>query len=148
PVSVTINATNVISTVQSDAFGMFMAVWDTWGAGTAAPLKQAGVTALRYPGGSYADIYHWSSYLSSPIDGETTNLGYLSGSTTMPDFINLCSNVQAQAVISVDWGSGFLWNAGKTAMAVPATNGTPRVIGRICARPRRWALTTAPIFCA
>ncbi|MGD0813570.1 MAG: hypothetical protein ABSA83_08200 [Verrucomicrobiota bacterium] len=126
PVSVTINATNVISTVQNDAFGMFMAVWDAWGAGTAAPLKQAGVTALRYPGGSYADIYHWSSYLSSPIDGETTNLGYLSGSTTLPDFINLCSNAQAQAVISVDWGSGFLWNAGKTAMAVPATNGTPQ----------------------
>jgi hypothetical protein len=126
PISVTINATNLISTVPPDAFGMFMAVWDTWGSGTAAPLKQAGVTALRYPGGSYADIYHWSSYLSSPIDGETTNLGYLSGSTTMPDFINLCSDVQAQAVISVDWGSGFLWNAGKTAMAVPATNGTPQ----------------------
>ena len=34
--------------------------------------------------------------------------------------------MQAQAVISVDWGSGFLWNAGKTAMAVPATNGTPQ----------------------
>ncbi|HXD01641.1 MAG TPA: hypothetical protein VN048_20055 [Verrucomicrobiae bacterium] len=126
PVNVTINATNVISTVPTDAFGMFMAVWDTWGAGTAAPLKQAGVTALRYPGGSYADIYHWSSYLSSPVDGDTNSFGYLSGSTTMPDFINLCSSVQAQAVISVDWGSGFLWNAGKTAMAVPDTNGTPQ----------------------
>jgi len=126
PVNVAINAANVISTVPPDAFGMFMAVWDTWGSGTAAPLKQAGVTALRYPGGSYADIYHWSSYLSSPIDGVSNSFGYLSGSTTMPDFINLCSAAQAQAVISVDWGSGFLWNAGKTAMAVPATNGTPQ----------------------
>jgi hypothetical protein len=126
PVNVTINAASVINTVPPGAFGMFMAVWDSWGAGTAAPLKQAGVTALRYPGGSYADIYHWSSYLSSPVDGETNNFGYLSGSTTMPDFINLCSSVQAQAVISVDWGSGFLWNAGKTAMAVPDTNGTPQ----------------------
>ena len=126
PVNVTINATNVMNTVPTDAFGIFMAVWDTWGSSTPTELEQAGVTAMRYPGGSYADIYHWSSYLSSPIDGETTNLGYLSGSTTMPDFINLCSDVQAQAVISVDWGSGFLWNAGKTAMAVPDTNGTPQ----------------------
>ncbi|MGO8741111.1 MAG: hypothetical protein ACLQUR_01775 [Limisphaerales bacterium] len=124
--NVTINAANVINTVPPEAFGMFMAVWDTWTSSTPTELEQAGVTALRYPGGSYADIYHWSSYLSSPIDGETTNLGYLSGSTTLPDFINLCSEVQAQAVISVDWGSGFLWNAGKTAMAVPATNGTPQ----------------------
>ena len=23
-------------------------------------LKQAGVKSLRYPGGSYADLYHWS----------------------------------------------------------------------------------------
>ncbi|HZV35666.1 MAG TPA: hypothetical protein VFB72_13915, partial [Verrucomicrobiae bacterium] len=124
PANVTINATNIISTVPAGAFGMFMAVWDGWSAGTAAPLKQAGVTALRYPGGSYADIYHWSSYLTSPVDGQAGNFGYLSGSTTMPDFINLCSNVQAQAVISVDWGSGFLWNSNKTAMAVPNTNGT------------------------
>jgi len=125
-VNASINATNVINTVPPDAFGMFMAVWDTWGAGTAGPLKQAGVTALRYPGGSYADIYHWNSYLSSPIDGESNNFAYLSGSTTMPDFINLCSSVKAQAVISVNWGSAFLWNAGKTAMAVPDTNGTPQ----------------------
>ncbi len=124
--NVTINATNVISTVQAGAFGMFMAVWDGWGPGTAAPLKQAGVTALRYPGGSYADIYHWSAYLTSPVDGEDGNYGYLSGSTTMPDFINLLSNAQSLAVISVDWGSGFLWNASKTAMAVPSTNGTPQ----------------------
>ncbi len=124
--NVAINAANVINTVPPEAFGMFMAVWDTWGAGTAASLKQAGVTALRYPGGSYADIYHWSSYLSSPVEGETTNLGYLSGSTTMPDFINLCSDAQAQAVISVDWGSGFLWNSNRTAMAIPSTNGSPQ----------------------
>ena len=25
-------------------------------------LKAAGVTSLRYPGGSYADLYHWSTH--------------------------------------------------------------------------------------
>jgi hypothetical protein len=73
--NVTIRANNVMSTVPPDAFGIFMAVWDTWGANTPAQLKQAGVTAMRYPGGGYADDYHWSSYLMTPFDGETGNDG-------------------------------------------------------------------------
>jgi len=124
--NVTINATNVISTVPPDAFGIFMAVWDTWGSSTPTELEQAGVTAMRYPGGGYADNYRWSTYLMTPDDGETTNLGYLSGATDMGHFIQLMSNAQALAVISVDWGSGFLWNSNRTAMAVPSTNGSPQ----------------------
>jgi hypothetical protein len=125
-VNVTINATNVINTVPTNAFGIFMAVWETWGGSTPTQLKQAGVTAIRYPGGGYSDNYHWSSYLMTPFDGQASNLGYLSGTTDMGHFIQLTSNAQAQAVISVDWGSGFLWNAGKTAMAIPDTNGSPQ----------------------
>ena len=126
PVNVTINATNVINTVPTDAFGIFMAVWDTWGGSTPTQLKQSGITAMRYPGGGYSDNYHWSSYLMSPFDGQAGNLGYLSGATDMGHFIQLMSNAQAQAVISVDWGSGFLWNSNKTAMAIPSTNGSPQ----------------------
>jgi regulation of enolase protein 1 (concanavalin A-like superfamily) len=126
PVNVTINATNVINTVPPDAFGIFMAVWDTWGGSTPTQLKQAGVTAMRYPGGSYADSYQWSSYQMTPAFGQAGNLGYLSGATDMGHFIQLMSNAQAQAVISVDWGSGFLWNSNKTAMAIPSTNGSPQ----------------------
>ncbi len=126
PVNVTINATNVINTVPTNAFGIFMAVWDTWGGNTPTQLKQAGVTAMRYPGGSYADSYQWSSYQMTPAFGQAGNLGYLSGATDMGHFIQLMSNAQAQAVISVDWGSGFLWNSNKTAMAIPSTNGSPQ----------------------
>ncbi|MGA9780229.1 MAG: hypothetical protein WBS33_18380 [Verrucomicrobiia bacterium] len=124
--NVTVNATHVINTVPTDAFGIFMAVWDTWGGNTPTQLKQAGVTAMRYPGGSYADSYQWSSYQMTPAFGQAGNLGYLSGATDMGHFIQLMSNAQAQAVISVDWGSGFLWNSNKTAMAIPSTNGSPQ----------------------
>ncbi|MGB8367895.1 MAG: hypothetical protein ACLPYZ_00775 [Limisphaerales bacterium] len=126
PANVTINATNVINTVPTNAFGIFMAVWDTWGGSTPTQLKQSGITTMRYPGGGYADNYHWSSYLMTPFDGQAGSLGYLSGATDMGHFIQLMSNAQAQAVISVDWGSGFLWNANKTAMAIPSTNGSPQ----------------------
>ena len=74
PVNVTINATNVINTVPTNAFGIFMAVWDTWEGNTPTQLKQAGVTAMRYPGGGYADNYHWSSYQMTPFDGQAGNL--------------------------------------------------------------------------
>ncbi len=124
--NVTINATNVINTVPTNAFGIFMAVWDTWGGNTPTQLKQSGVTAMRYPGGGYTDNYHWSSYSMTPFDGQAGNLGYLSGATDMGHFIQLMSNAQAQAVISLDWGSGFLWNSNKTAMAIPSTNGSPQ----------------------
>jgi hypothetical protein len=62
----------------------------------------------------------------TPSFGHADNLGYLSGATDMGHFIELMSNAQAQAVISVDWGSGFLWNSNKTAMAIPSTNGSPQ----------------------
>lgn len=125
-VNVAINATNVISTVNTAAFGIFMAVWDGWDNTTAPQALQSGATAMRYPGGGYADNYQWSAYQMIPDDGEADNLGYLSGSTSLPDFINLCSNAQEQAVIEVNWGSGFLWNSNKTAVAVPGTNGSPQ----------------------
>lgn len=124
--NVTINATDVINTVPTNAFGIFMAVWDTWGGDTPNQLKQAGVTAMRYPGGSYADSYDWSTYQMIPAFGQAGNIGYLSGYTDMGHFIQLMSNAQEQAVISVDWGSGFLWNANKTALAIPNTNGSPQ----------------------
>ena len=125
-VNVTINATNVINTVPTNAFGIFMAVWDTWSGSTPTQLKQSGITTMRYPGGSYADSYDWSTYQMIPAFGQAGNLGYLSGATDMGHFIGLMSNAQAQAVISVDWGSGFLWNSNKTALAIPSTNGSPQ----------------------
>src|SRR5579862_2500847 len=71
--NVTIDAGNAINTVPTNAFGIFMAVWESWGTGTAAPIRQAGVTAMRYPGGGYADNYHWSSDLMTGFDGIVTN---------------------------------------------------------------------------
>lgn len=126
PVNVSINATNVINTVPTNAFGMFMAVWDGWNANTPVQLRQSGITAMRYPGGSYADSYHWSAYQMTPGFGQAGNVGYLSGSSDAGRFIQLMNNTPAQGIISVDWGSGFLWNANKTAMAIPSTNGSPQ----------------------
>src|SRR5450755_415527 len=59
--NVTVNADEGLGAIPSTAYGLNSAVWDSQ---MNAPqvqdlLKQAGVEMLRYPGGSYGDIYHW-----------------------------------------------------------------------------------------
>ena len=46
------------------ALGVNDAIWDAELGTTAVSdlLKDAGVQMLRYPGGSYADIYHWRDH--------------------------------------------------------------------------------------
>jgi hypothetical protein len=59
--TVTINARAGLATVPDTALGINHAVWDSQ-LGTDAVadlLGGAGVRTMRYPGGSYGDIYHW-----------------------------------------------------------------------------------------
>src|SRR5687767_502515 len=64
PVTVTVNARAGLATVPGTALGVNHAIWDPQ-LGTPAVadlLKDAGVRMLRYPGGSYGDIYHWRDH--------------------------------------------------------------------------------------
>jgi len=64
PVAVTVNAHAALSTVPETGIGANHAIWDSHlGTDeTADRLKDAGVQLLRYPGGSYSDIYHWADH--------------------------------------------------------------------------------------
>ena len=62
-VNVTVNASEGQGTIPATAYGLNSAVWDNQ---MNVPqvqdlLQQAGVRMLRYPGGSYGDIYHWQT---------------------------------------------------------------------------------------
>src|SRR5512135_2918142 len=61
--SVTVNATSGLGTVPAHAIGLNTAVYDGDMNDAAIPplLKAAGIDALRYPGGSYSDIYNWQT---------------------------------------------------------------------------------------
>ncbi len=61
--SVTVNATAGLGTIPSGAIGLNTAVYDGYMNDTPIPglLKAAGIDALRYPGGSYSDIYNWQT---------------------------------------------------------------------------------------
>ncbi len=62
-VNVNVNVNNVLATMPATGIGNNISVYDhnvnnslTWQA-----LSDAGVQLIRYPGGSYSDLYHWST---------------------------------------------------------------------------------------
>ncbi len=69
--AVTVNPANTGIAVTNQIMGLNMAVWYDFTANTSTILnsfKNAGIVALRWPGGSTSDDYHWNG-------GNTTNPG-------------------------------------------------------------------------
>jgi alpha-L-arabinofuranosidase len=101
-------------------------------------LRAAGVRSLRYPGGSYGDLYHWSTNTAtiSQQGSENETTPYIAASTHFGSFVGLMDRVGAGAMITVNYGS----NPEGTGPGVPQeaaawvayANGTPedtKVIG-------------------
>ena len=100
PVAVTVNARAGLATVPGTALGVNDAIWDT-NLGTDATsdlLKSAGVQMIRYPGGSYADIYHWRDH--------TAPGGYVAPNTDFDTFMASVERVGAEPMIIANYGTG------------------------------------------
>ena len=99
--AVTVNATSGLGTIPPAAIGLNTAVYD--GDMNDAPipglLKAAGIDALRYPGGSYSDIYNWQT--STAADS-----GYVAPGTTFSDFMSTANSVGARPIITFNYGTG------------------------------------------
>ncbi|MCA2228979.1 cellulose binding domain-containing protein [Nonomuraea aurantiaca] len=100
PVTVTVNARAALATVPETGIGSNHAIWDTnLGTNeTADLLKDAGVKLLRYPGGSYSDIYHWATH--------TAPGGYVAPNTDFDTFIRGVRRTGAQAMVTANYGTG------------------------------------------
>jgi hypothetical protein len=135
--SVTVNVASNLFSIANTAYGLHTSVYDNQNGNAALPgrLLASGINTLRYPGGGYADVFHWSvsqpalgsanGYGMSPWWGVTNDYGYMGPSTDFGSFVGLLSNAQCQAIITVDFGSGQLWNSSHTALTVPPTNASP-----------------------
>ncbi|MGI5285868.1 cellulose binding domain-containing protein [Nonomuraea polychroma] len=100
PVAVTVNARAALATVPQTGIGTNHAIWDT-NLGTdetADRLKDAGVKLLRYPGGSYSDIYHWADH--------TAPGGYVAPNTDFDTFMSGVHRAGAQAMVTANYGTG------------------------------------------
>jgi Cellulose binding domain/Fibronectin type III domain len=99
--SVTVSATAGLGTVPAHAIGLSTAVYDGDMNDAAIPalLKAAGVDALRYPGGSYSDIYNWQTQTAAAG-------GYVAPNTGFSNFMSTVTSAGAAPVITVNYGTG------------------------------------------
>jgi len=99
--SVTVDATASLGTVPAHAIGLSTAVYDGDMNDAAIPalLKAAGIDALRYPGGSYSDIYDWQTQTAAAG-------GYVAPDTSFSDFMSTVSSADAAPIITVNYGTG------------------------------------------
>ncbi|WP_045747827.1 cellulose binding domain-containing protein [Actinoplanes rectilineatus] len=89
-----------LATVGDTAIGVNHAVWDSQ-LGTPAVtglLRDAGVQMVRYPGGSYADIYHWETH--------TAPGGYVAPDTDFDTFMAGARATGAEPMIIANYGTG------------------------------------------
>ena len=98
--TVTVNATAGLGTIPSNAIGLNTAVYDSDMNDAAIPglVKAAGIDALRYPGGSFSDIYNWQTNLAQG--------GFVAPNTSFANFMTTASATGASPIIDVNYGTG------------------------------------------
>jgi exo-beta-1,3-glucanase (GH17 family) len=99
-VNLSINTGQIVRTVDDRMFGINAAIWDGElnKPETIALLKAADNKIMRFPGGSAADSYHWQTNIS-----EGNNWQWASN---FDAFANVARGSEAQAFITVNYGSG------------------------------------------
>jgi hypothetical protein len=99
-VHLTANRTQALRTADFRWAAVNTAVWDAnFDTGTTISLmKEMGVKLLRAPGGSLSDEYHWAS--------NTSDANTWTWVTSFAGFVHVATNVGAQAIITVNYGSG------------------------------------------
>lgn len=99
-VDVRVNAQASLGTLTGEARGVNTAIWDAHmnDPEVADLMKAADVGMMRYPGGSYADIYHWETH--------TAPGGYVAPGTGFDAFMGTVRATGAQPMLIANYGSG------------------------------------------
>lgn len=106
-VTVSINTASTVRTVDERIFGINAVIWDRLASSTQTIdlLQQAGIRAIRIPGGSLSDEYHWR--LNKGIDKANNNqLNTWTWFTGLDGFTRLITDLNAHAFVTVNYGSG------------------------------------------
>lgn len=106
-VTVNVNASSPIRTVDDRMFGINAVIWDREAGSnqTISMLNEAGIRTIRIPGGSLSDEYHWRLNKSIDRNNPTQNNTWTWWSG-MHNFANLITGLNAQAFVTVNYGSG------------------------------------------
>jgi Cellulose binding domain len=114
---VTVNASQSRGTIPAAAFGINTAVYDSLmnDASIAGLMRSAGIGVMRYPGGSYGDIYHWQSH--------TAPGGFVAPGTTFDGFMSTVRGAGAQAMVIANYGTGTPQEAADWVRSANLTRG-------------------------
>jgi hypothetical protein len=95
-----VNASQPIRTADTRWFGLNTPIWDSVldTPQTMALLTNMGATALRFPGGSDSDDFHW-------LQNKEDNVTY-KWETSLASFIQVVTNLNAQTMITLNYGTG------------------------------------------
>jgi autotransporter-associated beta strand protein len=135
-VSVSVNAASPITyangaataTMPATGLGLCSSVYaNMWGdPNLPADIAASGVQIVRYPGGSYSDIYNWS--LNTANEG-----GYVGPHADMGNFIKVIDAAQTKAMVTVNYGSNTTATMGaqpqEAAAEVAYANADPSIYG-------------------
>ncbi len=115
-VNLTVDASQVQRTIDPRHFGVNAAVWDgLFDTNVTKNLLTAmGNQALRFPGGSLSDDYHWAT--------NTTDNNTWQWATSFSAFADVAVAVGAQAFITANYGSGTPQEAAAWVDASNVTN--------------------------
>ncbi len=136
--NVSVDAANVRATMSPMGIGMHTSPYynDMSNPGLPDRVNEAGVTTLRYGGGGYADVVHWSIMRNqwesgitggglSPAWGQAGNFGWVGSGSDFGSFVRLLDQVQGgNAVVTVNYGSAMKLVNGQSA--VPDFGGQPK----------------------
>lgn len=122
-VNVTVQAGTIVRTVDERIFGLNATMWDgeLGSAQTISLLQQAGIRTIRIPGGSLSDEYHWR--VNRTFDNTWT---WASG---MNKFADLITGLNAQAFVTVNYGTGTPEEAAAWVAYANAATGATTAIG-------------------
>lgn len=100
--TVKVDATKTLATMPEQGMGLGVAVWDEHMMDAAVPrlIRDAGFRVIRYPGGSYADLYQWKTHSSAK--GFEANI---QKGEDFDAFMGLCKRSGTTPLITVNYGS-------------------------------------------
>jgi alpha-L-arabinofuranosidase len=115
-VRVDVDFDGIVRTLDATMFGVNTAIWDAPldTPDSIASLREAAPLALRFPGGSISDEYHWVSNSGAPTPAHWP--------TSFANFMHVATNLQSQVVITVNYGSGTPEEAAAWVRCANVTN--------------------------
>src|SRR5664280_343742 len=119
----TINAAQPIRTADARWFGINAAQWDPSfdTPQTVTELNTMGTRALRFPGGSNSDEYHWSY--------NRQNNNNWTWVTSLANFIHVITNMNGQSMITLNYGTGSTNEAAAWVAYVNAPTASTQALG-------------------